>query len=520
MILPKWSTFILQHPQNEALENAHQQIIDAFQHAATNEERMANLAAIQTSPSTIILTLNPFNNTITPSFFHQSLGLTFGNIGPAKCIALTGFNPPATPIYFNLEKLQSTSTDTFSFPSLPSFLSTHSTNIDTLKSIDVDDNNKHTICHAILLPPYLAQTILANNHTYDPWNILPLIIKAIALCCPDDTEENDWSIAEPYQHILHTLWGFCHTDTIPNLPTTLSKMSAPKKASLPSPSPLCSSLPSQPPPKPLTHPPLAPVGPPRLKPCSHPTAAPNLGKYISPPTHPQLHLHCLPRDIEKHTPHFHNINIPKIIQHICNNTNLPPLQASPFKFDRTQAAATHNTLLLQSFDFNTDVATQNTPHTVLSYGSEFKPSHIIAPLLQQHHHWLKIKDIVDNGMSYPLCDITKEERTTNIDFMLERGNHKSAHMNTGEAALNKAFDNKVKYQWAIPIQPHCIKYIPGASVTSLGVATQWSINAQNEHIIKQQMTHDCTFPGPSGQSCNKDRVIKELVKECTYGHTF
>jgi hypothetical protein len=228
MILPKWSTFILQHPQNEALENAHQQIIDAFQNATTNAERIANLAAIQTSPSTIILTLNPFDNTITPSFFHQSLGLTFGNVGPAKCIALTGFDPPAAPIYFNLEKLQSTSTDTFSFPSLQSFLSTHSTDIDTLKSIDVDDDNKHTIRHAILLPPYLAQTILANNHTYDPWQILHLTIKAIALRRPDDADENDWSIAEPYQHILHTLWGFCHTDTIPNLPTMHAVASDPQ----------------------------------------------------------------------------------------------------------------------------------------------------------------------------------------------------------------------------------------------------------------------------------------------------
>jgi hypothetical protein len=165
------------------------------------------------------------------------------------------------------------------------------------------------------------------------------------------------------------------------------------------------------------------------------------------------------------------------------------------------------------------MTTQNTAHTVLSYGSEFKPSHIIAPLLQLHHHWPKIKDIIDKGMSYPLRDITEEERTADIKFMLARGNHKSAQLDSGEAALNKAFDKEVKYQWAIPIQPHCVKYIPGTSVTPLGVATQWSINAQNERIIKRQTTHDCTFPGPSGQSCN-NRVIKEFVDDCTYGHAF
>jgi hypothetical protein len=219
MILPKWSTFILQHPQNEALENAQQQIIDAFDQANSNAERMANLAAIQTSPSTIILTLNPFDNSITPSFFHQSLGLTFGNTGPAKCIALTGFQPPAVPIYFNLEKLQSKSTDSVPLPSILSFMSTHDRPIDDLKAITITEDNKHHVRHAILLPPYLAQSILANNQSYDPWHILHLVIKAIALKRPDDTEAEDWTIATPYLSILHTLWSFCHPETIPNLPT-------------------------------------------------------------------------------------------------------------------------------------------------------------------------------------------------------------------------------------------------------------------------------------------------------------
>jgi hypothetical protein len=52
MILPKWSTFILQYPQHETLENAYQQIIDAFASAVANTERMAKQAAIHDSPST------------------------------------------------------------------------------------------------------------------------------------------------------------------------------------------------------------------------------------------------------------------------------------------------------------------------------------------------------------------------------------------------------------------------------------------------------------------------------------
>jgi hypothetical protein len=216
---------------------------------------------------------------------------------------------------------------------------------------------------------------------------------------------------------------------------------------------------------------------------------------------------------------YTTFHLPHTIHSIRNATPTPPLQLSGFRFERSQDAATHNTLLLQSHNFDTNAATQSTPNTVLTYGSEFKPSHLLAPLLQRHHHWPKIKNIIDNGMSYPLRDISEQDRIADIKFMLDRGNHKSAQLSTGAKALSKAFDKEVKYQWAIPLQPHCIKYIPGASVTPLGVATQWSINAQNERIIKRRTTHDCSFPGPSGLSCNM-RVIKDLVDECTYGHAF
>jgi hypothetical protein len=219
MILQAWSTFILQHPQNETLEDAHQQIIDAFASATTNAERMANLAAIQTSPSTIILTLNAFDHSITSSFFHQAPGLTFGNTGLAKCIALTGFTPPSVPIYFNLEKLQSTTNDTFPLSSITPLMTTHSSPIDDLKSITADADNTHHIHHAAILPPYLSQCILAQPHDNNPWTILHLIIKAIAMRKPDDSDADDWTSATPYIPILHTLWSFCHPDTFPLLPT-------------------------------------------------------------------------------------------------------------------------------------------------------------------------------------------------------------------------------------------------------------------------------------------------------------
>ena len=197
----------------------------------------------------------------------------------------------------------------------------------------------------------------------------------------------------------------------------------------------------------------------------------------------------------------------------------PPIQKSPWAFERSEAAATKNSDLLKSHAYNAEAATQTPNNTILSYGAEFRPIQGLDLLLRHHPQWQKIRDIITKGVTYPLKPLTEEDRLHDIDTLIQRGNHKSAKITENKAALEKAFDKEVKYSWALPITPDCIKLIPGACVTPLGVAVQWSIDAQNQRIQKRRTTHDCTFPGPSGNSCNH-RVIKELLDECQYGHAF
>ena len=82
--------------------------------------------------------------------------------------------------------------------------------------------------------------------------------------------------------------------------------------------------------------------------------------------------------------------------------------------------------------------------------------------------------------------------------------------------LIKKYEKEVKYGWQIPILPPVIKSIKGASVTPLGIINQWTINKENERILKSRVAHDCTFPGPSGLSINI-RIDKELLEPCMYG---
>ena len=225
---------------------------------------------------------------------------------------------------------------------------------------------------------------------------------------------------------------------------------------------------------------------------------------------------CQPKDRLEERANYHMISIPNIIKKIIQQKN-PKMEKSKWIFARTKKAAIANTKLLQTYKFDVEKATQSDKNTSLSYGSEFRQAQDLQPLLRHHKNWPAIKELIQHGVSYPMEPITESDRLKDIDHMLSRGNHKSASVTENKHALEKSFNKEVKYQWCIPLLPSCIKSIPGASITPLGVAVQHTIDANNNRILKRRPTHDCSFPGISGNSCNI-RVIKAELDDCTYGH--
>ena len=85
----------------------------------------------------VILTLvDPFDNSIQPSFFYQATGLTFRDNRQIKCLALTGFGSTSFPIQLNVDQLQATlKTQGIHTPSLTALMSTHSKHIDVMKTL-------------------------------------------------------------------------------------------------------------------------------------------------------------------------------------------------------------------------------------------------------------------------------------------------------------------------------------------------------------------------------------------------
>ena len=73
------------------------------------------------------------------------------------------------------------------------------------------------------------------------------------------------------------------------------------------------------------------------------------------------------------------------------------------------------------------------------------------------------------------------------------------------SALEKTIRKEVDRVWSLPLTIGFIQNTKNAGVVPLGVAEQFSINENGERYIIQCVTHDCSFPGPSGLSV-KNRV--------------
>ena len=68
----------------------------------------------------------------------------------------------------------------------------------------------------------------------------------------------------------------------------------------------------------------------------------------------------------------------------------------------------------------------------------------------------------------------------------------------------------------MPLTIESLQSIKNAGVMPLVVAEQFSINEKWERYIKIRITHDCSFPGPSGLLVN-NQVQRESLQLCFYG---
>jgi hypothetical protein len=126
MILPKWSSYLACHPDIPVLKASREGVIASLE--ASNQPLMQDkistcLLTLKSSPSSIILTLNPVDFSITATHHHDSLGLAMNN--SLCCITLTGMGIQAHPVILYINDLFISTTNAHPTPLYDSFLDTH-----------------------------------------------------------------------------------------------------------------------------------------------------------------------------------------------------------------------------------------------------------------------------------------------------------------------------------------------------------------------------------------------------------
>ena len=196
------------------------------------------------------------------------------------------------------------------------------------------------------------------------------------------------------------------------------------------------------------------------------------------------------------------------------NTETAPIEPPAFRFAPTQEAAEWNRSFIiskggvqQAIDAQT-----NTPVT---YGSEFRPTEILQPLMNFHPMWNNTSTRISNGSTFPLEPLPDELRTADLDSALKYRNHRSTEQNPN---FTRGMIDEIKQGWALPLPLPFASAIPDAEVAPHGIITQYTINERGEITNKDRTTHDQSFPGAASGTSVNSRVIDEELMPCLYGH--
>ena len=124
--------------------------------------------------------------------------------------------------------------------------------------------------------------------------------------------------------------------------------------------------------------------------------------------------------------------------------------------------------------------------------------------------------MIQKGSRYHLSPIEDATQKSDLEAMLLRGNPKSERSAHNVAALENVIYKEVEHGWALPLTIDSLRQIKHAGVVPLGVGEQFSIYKKGERYTKRLVTHNCSSPGPSGLSVNK-QVLKDTIQPCFYG---
>ena len=202
--------------------------------------------------------------------------------------------------------------------------------------------------------------------------------------------------------------------------------------------------------------------------------------------------------------------IPELRKVLSTHQRTP--SAPPFSFESSPESAAYNEDLFMQYGGDLDKLIKSHPDTTISYGSEFRKTEVLEPLLRRHPNWDRLRSILKNGSSWPITSIMNDDnRNKRNSELVKRGNHTSATKYAKE--LQCIIQTEVSNGWAVPIPISAISKIPGIEVAPLGIVHQYQSHEDGHRSDKFRSIHDQSF----GEDSINSRIDRDSLAELLYG---
>jgi hypothetical protein len=160
------------------------------------------------------------------------------------------------------------------------------------------------------------------------------------------------------------------------------------------------------------------------------------------------------------------------------NKNTSKRKKSIFHFQNDAQSKLHNAEILRKYNFSITEVIKVNPDSIISFGSEFWSPEVLESLLNLHPNWPYLKEILQNGASFPLAPISNDDQRIDLIFHSQCSNHQSAIKN--KEAMSSIIANDIIKGYAFPLPPDILFDIPQALLAPLGCIDQDTINERGE----------------------------------------
>ena len=138
------------------------------------------------------------------------------------------------------------------------------------------------------------------------------------------------------------------------------------------------------------------------------------------------------------------------------------MEAPKFNFELSTEAAERNYLLLmKKYGGSLEIALKEQRNSPLGMGSEFRPIDVLHTIYGSHPIWDRMVRVLRDGSTWPLEQISEEQRLSDVKEALIFGNHKGALEDP--ELLVKLVTKDVKYGYAVAFPLSKAPQIPSGS---------------------------------------------------------